>query len=141
MKDSIKDVQAAIVEEFSHFQDWFDKYEALVALGRRLPSMEKYRTGENAIAGCQSRVWVVVTFNDGRVRIKADSDAAITKGILALLVRVLDDRPPDEVLDADLFFIGKIGLSSNLSPSRSDGLKSVIRTIQERARGIHKGHQ
>ncbi len=123
--------QEAIIEEFSVFDQWLDKYEYLIGLGNELAPMdEKYRTESYLIRGCQSRVWVAAELREGRMYFTADSDAIITKGIIALLIRVLDGRTPQEVADTDLYFIDKIGLKENLSPTRANGLVSMVRQMK-----------
>ncbi len=135
MTKDIKTVQNEIVESFHELDDWLDRYDLLVSLGRELPTFpDDDRNDENAISGCQSNVWIKMHIIDGDMVIAADSDAAITKGILALLIGVLNHRSPKEVSDSDLFFISETGLSSNLSPSRSDGLMIILRTIKDFAR-------
>ena len=128
MSDKIQD---EIIEEFSIFDDWLDKYDYLIQLSDTLPPMdERYRTERYIIEGCQSRVWVAAELRDGRVWYSADSDAIITKGIVALLVRVLSGRTPQQILDTELYFIDRTGLSENLSPTRSNGLLSMIKQMR-----------
>ena len=128
MNDKIQD---EIIEEFSVFDDWLDKYDYLIQLSDTLPPMdEKYRTERHIIEGCQSRVWVSAELRDGLVYYSADSDAIITKGIVALLIRVLSGRTPQEILDTELYFIDRTGLSENLSPTRSNGLLSMIKQMR-----------
>ena len=128
MNDKIQD---EIIEEFSVFDDWLDKYDYLIQLSDTLPPMdEKYRTERYIIEGCQSRVWVAAELRDGRVWYSADSDAIITKGIVALLTRVLNGRTPQEILDTELYFIDRTGLSENLSPTRSNGLLAMIKQMR-----------
>ncbi|HPV88067.1 MAG TPA: SufE family protein [Bacteroidales bacterium] len=128
---TIKDKQAQIVEEFSFMEDWMDKYEYLIELGRKLPPLEDAsKTEKNLIKGCQSRVWLDVKREDGRLYFRADSDALITKGIVSLLVIVFSGHTPREILDADISFIDQIGLREHLSPTRANGLLSMIRQIQ-----------
>lgn len=124
-------IQEEIIEEFSVYDDWLDKYDYLIELSQTLPAIdEKHRTEQYVISGCQSRVWVDAELRDGKVRYTADSDAIITKGIIALLIRVLNDRTPQEILDTDLYFIDRIGLSANLSPTRANGLLAMIRQMR-----------
>ncbi len=124
-------VQDDIIEEFAIFDEWLDRYNYLIELSDTLPKIdEKYRTDQYVIAGCQSRVWVAAELRDGGVFYTADSDAIITKGIVALLIRVLNGRTPQEVLDCELYFIDAIGLSENLSPTRSNGLLSMIKQMR-----------
>lgn len=120
-------IQDAIIEEFSIFDDWLDKYDYLISLSDLLEPMEhSKRTDRYLIEGCQSRVWVAAELRDGKVYYTADSDAIITKGIVALLVRVMNGRTPHEAANIDLYFIDAIGLGENLSPTRSNGLRSMI---------------
>ena len=128
---TINEAQSRIVEEFAIFDEWLDKYDYLIELSSQLPSIdETKRTTQYLIRGCQSRVWLDAALCEGRVRFTADSDAIITKGIVALLIRVLDDRTPQEILDADLWFIDRIGLSENLSPTRSNGLLAMTKQMK-----------
>jgi cysteine desulfuration protein SufE len=128
---SMKQVQEEIVEEFAIFDDWLDKYNYLIDLSKSLPEIDKrFRTPEYLIEGCQSKVWLKADMVDGRIVFSADSDAIITKGIIALLVRVLSTRSPREIIDTDLDFIDRIGLKENLSPTRSNGLVSMIRQMK-----------
>lgn len=127
---TINEVQDEIIEEFSVFEDWMDKYSYIIDLGNDLPELdEKYKTEENLIDGCQSKVYVHPKMKDGRIIFKADSDAIITKGIIALLIRVYSKRTPDEILDSELYFIDKIGLKQHLSPTRSNGLVAMIKKL------------
>ena len=124
-------IQEGIIEEFSIFDDWMDKYNHLIELAKELPPIdEKHRTEPYLIKGCQSRVWVDAELRGGKMYFTADSDAIITKGIVALLVRVLDGRTPQEALDTDLYFIEKIGLQENLSPTRANGLLGMIKQMR-----------
>lgn len=128
---TINDVQNQIVEEFSIFDDWMDRYQQLIDLGSDLkPIEETKRTDQYLIKGCQSKVWVDAEMNNGIITFTADSDAIITKGIVALLIRVLNNRTPKEILDAELYFIDKIGLKENLSPTRSNGLVSMVKQMK-----------
>ena len=128
MKDSI---QEAIIEEFSIFDEWLDKYDYLIELSDSLPAIAaEHRTDEYVIKGCQSRVWVDARIEDGKIYYSADSDAIITKGIIALLIRVMNGRTPQEILDMELYFIDAIGLGENLSPTRSNGLLSIIKQMK-----------
>lgn len=128
---SIPEIQNEIVAEFEMYDDWMDKYNYLIELSRNLPLVsEKQKTKENLIPGCQSKVWLNAEFKNGRVVFTADSDAIITKGIIALLIRVLSGRTPEEIMNADLVFIDQIGLRQNLSPSRSNGLLSMIKQMK-----------
>ena len=119
------------VEEFSDFDDWMDKYQMLIDLGNDLETLDdKYKTEQNLIDGCQSRVWVQCDYADGKLVFTADSDALIVKGIIALLIQVLSGHTPKEILDADLYFIDKIGLRDHLSPTRSNGLLAMVKQIK-----------
>ncbi|MBO7320643.1 MAG: SufE family protein [Bacteroidales bacterium] len=130
----IIDVENEIVDEFSAFEDWMDKYEYIIELGKSVPVIEEsQKTETNLIKGCQSRVWLSSEFRDGRIFFAADSDAIITKGIISLLVRVYNGRRPDEILSSDFSFVEKIGLKENLSPTRANGLVSMIKQIQNYA--------
>ncbi len=127
----IKKVQEEIVEEFSVFDDWMDRYNLLIDIGKTLPEIDpKYKTNEFLIEGCQSKVWLYPEYDGEKITFTADSDAIITKGIIGLLIRVLSDRKPDEILEADLGFIDEIGLRQNLSPTRSNGLLSMIKRMK-----------
>lgn len=128
---TINEIQDEIVEEFSAFDDWMDKYNYLIELSRDLPVMDPYhKTEQYLIQGCQSRVWINAELEDGRVVYTADSDAIIAKGLIALLVRVLNGHTPEEILEADLYFIDRIGMRENLSPTRANGLVSMIRQMK-----------
>ena len=128
MKDP---VQEEIIDEFSVFDEWLDKYDYLIGLSETLPPIApEHRTEQYVIRGCQSRIWIDARLDEGRIRFTADSDAIITKGIIALLIRVLDGRTPQEVLDTDLYFIDAIGLSANLSPTRANGLLAMIKQMR-----------
>ncbi len=128
---TINEIQDEIIEEFSDFDDWMDKYQLLIDLGSdQDPLDEKYKNEQNLIDGCQSRVWLQADMVDGLLHFQAESDALIVKGIVALLIRVLSDHTPQEILDADLYFIGQIGLSEHLSPTRSNGLLAMIKQMK-----------
>lgn len=129
---TINEAQDQIVEEFSIFDEWLDRYNYLIELSSELPAIApEHKTDQYVIKGCQSRVWVDARLSDdGKMYFTADSDAIITKGIIALLVRVLDGHMPTEVRDADLYFIDKIGLAQNLSPTRANGLLAMIRQMK-----------
>jgi len=128
---TINEIQDEIIEEFSGFDDWMDKYQLLIDLGNEQePLDEKYKTEQNLIDGCQSRVWLQADYEDGKIRFTAESDALIVKGIVALLIRVLSDHTPKEILDADLYFIDEIGLKEHLSPTRSNGLVAMVKQIR-----------
>ena len=128
---TINEVQVKIIEEFSFFDDWMDKYNLLIDLGKDLPVIDpKYKVRDFLIEGCQSKVWLHPDFNGKIITFTADSDAIITRGIVALLIKVLSGRTPGEIISADLYFIEKIGLRQNLSPTRSNGLLSMVRQMK-----------
>jgi len=128
---TINEIQDEIIDEFNDFDDWMDKYQLLIDLGGDLKELDaKYKTESNLIDGCQSRVWVQCDYEDGIIRLQADSDALIVKGIVALLVRVLSGHTPQEILDAQLYFIERIGLTEHLSPTRSNGLLAMIKQVR-----------
>lgn len=127
----LKEIQNSIIDEFSVFDDWMDKYNLLIELGKDLPVIEpKYKVKDYLIEGCQSKVWLYPEFNGSVIRFYADSDAIITRGIVSLLIKVLSGRTPDEIMNADLYFIDSIGLRQNLSPTRSNGLLSMVRQMK-----------
>jgi cysteine desulfuration protein SufE len=127
----IKEIQEEIISEFEVFDDWLDKYNYLIDLSNDLPFMDpKYKTNEYLINGCQSKVWLRADVENGRVKFTADSDAIITKGIVSLLIRVLSGFEPKEIAEADLFFIDRIGLRENLSPTRSNGLLAMVKKMK-----------
>ena len=128
---TINELQDNVIEEFSDFDDWMDKYALLIDLGNSLPPLEeKYKTESNLIEGCQSRVWLQADYVDGRILFKGESDAVIVKGIVSLLISILSDHTPQEILDADLYFIEKIGLKEHLSPTRSNGLVAMVKQMR-----------
>lgn len=128
---TIKEVQENIIEEFSMFSEWMDKYEYLIEIGNELkPYDEKNKTKSNLIEGCQSRVWLNAEYKNGFIEYTAESDAIITKGIIALLMRIYSERTPNEILESELFFLEKIGLKENLSPTRANGLVAMIKQIK-----------
>jgi len=128
---TINEIQDEIIEEFSGFDDWMDKYQLLIDLGNdQEPLDEQYKVEQNLIDGCQSRVWLQADYEDGVIRFTAESDALIVKGIVALLIRVLSGHTPQEILDADLYFIEKIGLKEHLSPTRSNGLLAMVKQMR-----------
>ena len=128
---TIKEIEREIVDEFAIFTDWMDKYEYIIELGKNVPVIEeKEKTEENLIKGCQSRVWLSCKVEDGKLWFAADSDAIITKGIISLLIRVYNGQAPADILANELEFIGKIGLQENLSPTRANGLVSMIKQIK-----------
>ena len=127
---TINELQDEVIEEFSAFDDWMDKYALLIDLGNALdPLDEKYKTESNLIEGCQSRVWLQADYVDGKIHFQGESDAIIVKGIVSLLIRVLSDHTPQEILDADLYFIDRIGLKEHLSPTRSNGLVAMVKQM------------
>lgn len=127
---TINEIQDEIIEEFSLFDDWMDRYALLIDLGNSLEPLDnKYKVENNLIEGCQSRVWLQADYTDGKIVFKADSDAVIVKGIIALLIKVLSNRAPDEILNTDLYFVERIGLKEHLSPTRSNGLVSMIKQM------------
>ena len=128
---TINERQDEIIEEFQAFDDWMDKYQLLIDLGNeQKPLDEKYKTEQNLIGGCHSRVWLQADYADGHIHFQAESDALIVKGIVALLIRVLNDATPQEILDADLYFIEEIGLKEHLSPTRSNGLLAMVKQMR-----------
>ena len=128
---SINEIQAEIIEEFAGFDDSMDKYQLLIDLGNdQEPLDEKYKVESNLIDGCQSRVWLQADYADGMITFTAESDALIVKGIVALLIRVLSGHTPDEILNADLYFIEQIGLKEHLSPTRSNGLLAMVKQMR-----------
>lgn len=128
---TIKDIQNDIIDEFSMFDDWMQRYEYMIELGKSLPLIDdQYKTDDNIIKGCQSKVWVHAAMNDNKVVFTADSDAIITKGIIAVLIRVFSNQTPKDIIDADTNFIDEIGLKEHLSPTRANGLVSMIKQIK-----------
>ncbi len=128
---TIKEIQEEIIDEFSMFEDWDERFQYVIDLGKGLPLIEeKYKTEENTIKGCQSKVWVHAEKKDDKIVFTADSDAIITKGIIAILVRAFSNHSPKEILDADTQFIDEIGLKEHLSPTRANGLVSMIKQIK-----------
>ena len=128
---TINEIQDEIIDEFSGFDDWMDKYQLLIDLGNEQePLDDKYKTEQNLIDGCQSRVWLQADLVDGKIHFSAESDALIVKGIVALLIRVLSDHTPQEILNADLYFVEQIGLKEHLSPTRSNGLLAMVKQIK-----------
>ena len=128
---TINEIQDEIIEEFSGFDDWMDKYQLLIDFGNeQAPLDDKYKTESNLIDGCQSRVWLQCDYADGLLHFTAESDALIVKGIIALLIRVLTDHSPQEIIDANLYFIDEIGLKEHLSPTRSNGLLAMMKQMK-----------
>lgn len=128
---AINNIQDEIIEEFAMFDDWMDKYSLLIELGNSLEKLDdKYKVEANLIEGCQSRVWLHAYVEDGKIIYKAESDAVIVKGMIALLVKVLSNKTSDEIVEADLYFIERIGLKEHLSPTRSNGLLSMVKQMR-----------
>ena len=128
---TIEEVQKEIIDEFSVFSDWMDKYAYLIELGNELPNLDsKEKTDQNLIKGCQSRVWLVADMVDGRINLRGESDAVIVKGLVALLLRVVSGRTPKEIIENDLHFIDDLGLKQHLSPTRSNGLLAMVKQIR-----------
>ena len=128
---TINELQDEVIEVFSDFDDWMDKYQLLIDLGNELPPLdEHYKTESNLIDGCQSRVWLQADCHDGVMELQAESDALIVKGIIALLIKVLNYQKPEDVLNAGLYFIERIGLKDHLSPTRSNGLLAMVKQIR-----------
>ncbi len=128
---TLKEIQEQIIEEFEIYDDWMDKYNYLIELSNELPVLDsKYKTREYIIEGCQSKVWLYAEMEGETIQYSADSDAIITKGIVALLIRVMSGRSPEEIKDAELFFIDRIGLRDNLSPTRANGLFSMVKQMK-----------
>ena len=137
--ETINEIPDEIIEEFSSFDDWMDKYQLLIDLGSdQEPLPEQYKTEQNLIDGCQSHVWLQADYEDGVINFRAERDALIVKGIVTLLIRVLSGHTPQEILDADLYFISRIGLREHLSPTRSNGLLAMVK--QMRAYAIAYNH-
>jgi cysteine desulfuration protein SufE len=131
MNETTNKIQDEIISEFEVFDDWLDRYNYLIEQSSGLPVMDpKFKTNEHLINGCQSKVWLVAEQKEGKVYFSADSDAIITKGIVSLLIRVLSGRDPKEVMDIDLYFIDRIGLRQNLSPTRSNGLLAMVKQMK-----------
>ncbi len=128
---TINELQDEVIEEFSDFEDWMDKYQLLIDLGNEQePLNPEYKTDQNLIEGCQSRVWLQADMEDGKIIFQAESDALIVKGIIALLIKVVSGHTPDEILESDLYFIEKIGLKEHLSPTRSNGLLAMVKQMR-----------
>jgi len=131
MAEVIKDIQNEIIDEFSMFDDWMERYEYMIELGKSLPLIEAhYKTDDNTIKGCQSKVWVHADMQDEKVVFTADSDAIITKGIIAILIRAFSNQHPKDIIEADTTFIDEIGLKEHLSPTRANGLVSMIKQLK-----------
>ena len=128
---TIEQAQADIIDEFDMFEDWMEKYEHIITLGKELPLIdEQYKTDDNIIKGCQSKVWLHAELKDNKMNFSADSDAIITKGIIAIMVRALNNQSPADVLNADMAFVDKVGLKEHLSPTRANGLVSMIKQMK-----------
>lgn len=128
---TINEIQDQIIEDFSYYDDWMEKYEHIIQLGKELPLIdEQYKKDENLIRGCQSRVWLHAALKDGKVIFTADSDAIITKGLVGLMISVLSEQPAKDIAAADIYFIDKIGLRSHLSPTRSNGLLAMLKQMK-----------
>ena len=131
---SISEEQDRIIEDFALFDDWMDKYEYIIQLGKELPQIEeKYKTPDNLIKGCQSKVWLHADYRDGKLYFTADSDAQITKGLVSMVIQVLSGHSPREIAEADIYFIQAIGLQSHLSPTRANGLLSMLKQMRHYA--------
>jgi cysteine desulfuration protein SufE len=138
MTMTIKEIQDEIIDEFSMFEDWDERFQYVIDLGKDLPIIdEQYKTDDNTIKGCQSKVWLHAEQNDGKIVFTADSDAIITKGIIAILIRTFSNQSPIEILEADTKFIDEIGLKEHLSPTRANGLVSMIKQIKMYALGFN----
>ena len=138
---SVNEIQDAIISEFNLFDAWGDRYEYIIDLGKKLPVIDdRYKTDEHLIRGCQSQVWLRAEMEDGKMKFTADSDAVITKGIIALLIRVLAGQKPEAVANADLYFIDAIGLQEHLSPTRSNGLVSMVNTLKTIGAKFNRAH-
>lgn len=130
-QNTIRDIEQSIIDDFSLFETWEEKYEYLIDLGKKLPPLsETYKTEEYKIKGCQSSVWIHSSYSNGRVLFEGDSDAIIVKGLVSLMIKVLSDQPPKDIVDAPLEFINEIGLSSHLAQTRSNGLRSMIKQMK-----------
>lgn len=131
MSQSINEIQDEIIDEFAFFTDWMEKYEHIISFGKDLPDLDaQFKVEDNLVKGCQSQVWLHAEVSDGNLRFLADSDAVITRGLVGLLVRVLSGHAPEEIANADLYFVEKIGLKEHLSPNRANGLVSMIKKMK-----------
>ena len=129
--ESIRIIEDEIIEEFTLFDDWMDKYNYIIELGKEVPLIDpKYKTDNYLISGCQSKVWLHAEFSDGKVIFKADSEAVITRGLASLLIRVMTNQTPEDIINSDFFFVKKLGLKEHLSPNRSNGLVSMIKQMK-----------
>lgn len=138
---SINEIQDQIIEDFAFYEDWMEKYEHIIQLGKELPLIaEEYKKEENLIKGCQSRVWLHADYKDGKVEFTADSDAIITKGLVGLMINVLSGQSPKDIAEADIYFIDEIGLKSHLSPTRSNGLLAMLKQMKMYAIALNSVH-
>lgn len=138
---TINEIQDQIIEDFSYYEDWMEKYEHIIQLGKELSLIaEEYKKEENLIKGCQSRVWLHADYIDGKVIFTADSDAIITKGLVGLMISVLSDQSPKAIAEADIYFIDRIGLKSHLSPTRSNGLLAMLKQMKMYAVALNAVH-
>ncbi len=128
---NIQIIEQEIIEEFAHFPDWMDKYNYLIEIGKEVPIIDpKYKTENRLISGCQSKVWLYAEYIDGKVRFSADSEAVITRGLASLLIRVMNNQSPDDIINSDFSFIQKLGLQEHLSPNRSNGLIAMMKQMK-----------
>ena len=128
---TINEIQDELIEDFAFYEDWMEKYEYIIQLGKELPLIdEQYKTDDYIIKGCQSKVWLHAELKDGKIHFTADSDAVITKGLVSLMVKVLSEHTPEEIAQADLYFIDNIGLKEHLSPTRANGLLSMVKQMK-----------
>ncbi|RVU26456.1 SufE family protein [Sandaracinomonas limnophila] len=134
MAKNINQIQDSLIEEFGLFEDWTEKYEYLIDLGKKLsPMAEALKTEDNVIKGCQSKVWLSAKFEEGKVIFEADSEAVIVKGLISMLIRVLSNQTPQDILQADLYFIDEIGMSQHLAQTRSNGLLAMVKQMKNYA--------
>lgn len=134
MGQMINQIQDSLIEEFELFEDWTDKYEYLIDLGKKLPAMsEEFKTEDHVIKGCQSKVWLNAIYQDGKIIFEADSEAVIVKGLISMLIRVLSNQSPEDILKADLYFIDAIGMSQHLAQTRSNGLLAMVKQMKHYA--------
>lgn len=138
---TIDEIQDQIIEDFSYYEDWMEKYEHIIQLGKELPLIaEEYKKEENLIKGCQSRVWLHADYKDGKIEFTADSDAIITKGLVGLMINVLSGQSPKDIAKSEIYFIDKIGLKSHLSPTRSNGLLAMLKQMKMYAVALNTVH-
>ncbi len=134
MSANINETQNIVIEDFSFFDDWMQRYEQIIEMGKSLPGLsETLKSDENRVVGCQSNVWLHSVFEDGLMKYDADSDAVITKGLVALVLKILSNQTPENIIKADLYALDQIGLREHLSPNRKNGMDAMIQTIKERA--------